>query len=439
MKKVLLFIVLLVPFMVYAEGTCDSTSVKIESIELKDITKYSSELDDPSTDNNSVNVGVQLNRVGDNARYELVLKNTSDEDYEINENTLNVDSDFISYSIELEDGSNVIKAGTSKKVYLVVKYDNRVPDNQYNAEGIFNDTKNVVVDLTNKETFVEQTIKAIEENPVTSTGIMLVIVAVVSGVVVLCIKKTKVRKYMVLLIPVVLLIPCYVSAICKCEIKINSNVLIEKSFSGTIYRTNSELVFDNELLVPHDVELWYGSIEYGNEGYHYNFHDRIYYYLTEKDCLKDIKAEFDREGYDEEDGDRYFCEARTMQIGTDTYVSDSLESNEIFYLKHVVVDGMVTKTYVCHYRANKETCISNNHDENVNIMRDAYGENNCNEQTSDIDEDTRGYYCKYRVNATGGEDSIYSYNNGDFAGWYCGINCYSVNGMSWCELGNCPV
>ena len=346
MKKVLLFLFLfIVPFLVYAEDSCDSTSIKIESIEVENKSSNVVENNKPSFDVNNLNVYLSFKSVGDNIKYKVLLYNTTDVDYEIDKNSLSVNSDYINYTIEIEDGSTIIKAGESKNVYLLVKYAKEVDEDKL-ENGIYNDNKSVVVNLANEE---KDLIKAIENNPYTSTGIILIIVALVSGIVFIIVKKTKVRKYMILLIPVLLLIPYYVYAICKCEIKIESKVVIDKTFTGTIYRTSSDLLKDGSSIHLHEEAGWCIS----EDG---------------KNCVSDSKIDYFSDSF--ESCNSFvdlmasmspvpeLCIEKNYSFGSDNYTLSVSEIDKSVYLKHDIEKDIVKNSYLCFVdEENREACI----------------------------------------------------------------------------------
>lgn len=63
-----------------------------------------------------------MSKVGDNIKYKFVIKNDSLEDYEIDKTSLNINSDYINYSFETNDNSNIVRANSSKNVTLIVEY-----------------------------------------------------------------------------------------------------------------------------------------------------------------------------------------------------------------------------------------------------------------------------------------------------------------------------
>ena len=422
MKRYLLFILLLlIPFIVYAEDSCNPNNIKIESIELKEKSDNVEENSEPISNGNSVNVDLKVNRVGDTATYELLVKNISDEDYEINKSSLSVGSDFVNYSLKTEDGDNIIKAGKSKVIYLEVKYANAVPEDKFDASGVYNDNKNVVVDLTNKGNALI--------NPVTSTGIILLVIALGSVLIFIIVKKTKVKKYMVLLIPFILIIPYYVYAICKCEIKVESNVVVEKLFTGTVYRNNDFHLKNGESFLQKTVWCIARDSEclLNDEGVRYIS-------LFKDTCEEDILLFSDTS---------IKCLETKVTLDEYNFLNEPKE-NWTYYLKHEIKDNIVKKTYVCYKYNNQEYCLKDNtndnfYEDNKTMLKDSLGESKCNDIDTSTGENVEpGYRCvddiiRYHYYMY---DYYTSHNNGDVSVFIdcigaCGID---KDGNSWCSI-----
>ena len=214
MKRIILFLLLLfTPFVVFAE-TCDY-NISIDSIELITKSNGVKELQKASTNGMNINLYLSMNDVGDNAKYEIVIKNSSNSDYELDNANIGINDKYINYVIALNDGSNVIKAKSSKSGTLIVTYKKQVPDNKFDS-GTYNAGKTI---------YYSSGIK----NP--STGINLFISILFLSLIVmvslyLVYKKRKINLMILLL--GMLFIPIGVLAVCKMTIMINSNITIVK-------------------------------------------------------------------------------------------------------------------------------------------------------------------------------------------------------------------
>ena len=124
MKKIMFYICLLfMPFFVLAEDTCNQDDIKIESIVLDSSNGNIEETSNPNTDNNQVNLGLKMNVIDDSITYKIVITNTSNQDYTFDKNSLS--TDYVNYAITYEDGSDIVKAGESKVIFLTVNYSNK--------------------------------------------------------------------------------------------------------------------------------------------------------------------------------------------------------------------------------------------------------------------------------------------------------------------------
>ena len=216
MKKLLLLIVLfLFPFMVFAKDTCDSNDIKIQSIELENYTDNIEEVSDANVEGKSIQLGFKMIEVGDEIEYKILLKNTSNKDYYLNDKIFNINSSYIKYSFVSDDNSNVIKSGKEKVVYLKIKYNKEVPDELTN-NNLYNQSEVVSLKILDENPII---------NPLTGKGLLfyLIIIIVIIGLIYL-----KKKKVVMLLL---LFIPFGVYAICDYQIDISTDIEIEKKLS----------------------------------------------------------------------------------------------------------------------------------------------------------------------------------------------------------------
>ena len=259
-KKIILiitFILLLFPFGANAT-TCDPEKVNITSITLEEKSEKVEELEEAKAEGRNINVNLRMTEVGDSIRYKIEVSNESDDEYEINEKSFGFNTDYLNYSIESEDESNVVKGKSTKTFYLKVEYKNEVPENLF-VNGVFNDNSNMLVSMsTEKEDINETNIETIN-NPNTGDTIILFIAIFITSLIVLIILVRKMKissNMMILLVGSLLLLPLSVSALCcTVEIEIKSTVEIVKPKQLVNY-----IVFYNdaetgeELVSPKTVE-----------------------------------------------------------------------------------------------------------------------------------------------------------------------------------------
>ena len=229
MKKLILPIILMmmfIPFFVNAE-TCDTDKISISSITVESKSDSVEELDEASASGKNINLNLSMSEVGDNINYKIIVKNDSNDDYELDKNSFNISSDYIGYILEAEDNSNIVKANSSKTMYLKFEYKTEVPEEEFES-GTYNDNKTMTVNLsTGDTTNVPDTIK----NPntgVQSYILVLIIILILSGTLYILLKEKKYVNFMVLLICTAIIIPVSVYAICNYEIRVESNIIINK-------------------------------------------------------------------------------------------------------------------------------------------------------------------------------------------------------------------
>ena len=229
---IFLLLVMILPIAVIAE-TCDSNSVKIESIKVKAANGNAKEVTEATKNGTAVNVDLDMLEVGDSIVYETVVKNSSNEDYYLDESYLIVDTDYMEYSITSEDDSNLIPASSSKNFDIKVKYRKAVDDAAY-VSGKYTDTNNLLLSLQTES-----------KNPFTADYIAIYLSIFYLSVFVLMylfIKRKKIEETVILLL-VALLLPLSVNALCKTQITVNSKVNIEKKELSTFHLECSPIEF----------------------------------------------------------------------------------------------------------------------------------------------------------------------------------------------------
>ena len=211
------------PFIVNAE-TCNKDDISITSINLEKKNGRIEEKSEAKIEDKNINLDLNMTSVGDSIIYKLEVKNDSDEDYELDKNSINVESDYVSYSFETEDNSKIIEAKSRKTVYLKVSYDVKVPDEAFKGD-TYNEDKQMVVNLSSNN-----------EEPVnvpdtwTISYIVVGIFLIISlGVMYKYMGSNRLNLFTILFISsIYVLIPITVNAICKCEISVDSKVEIHK-------------------------------------------------------------------------------------------------------------------------------------------------------------------------------------------------------------------
>ena len=242
-----LLILLLIPFIVLAEE-CDISKITITSMEQNSIEGNTEVISEPTFKDRSISLNLKMYEVGDSITYDITIKNDSNEDYMIDEDTFKTDSDYIEYSLVIDDNNNVVKANSSKNISLMVTYkkeidDNLLSNNKYDASNSLKISLNTKekekeLDIITTDN-IKESVDPVEvsnktnntkiDNPLTSDSIKLITIILLTAIAIVfftIINKKKYNKYLILILSIMLLPVVY--AICKCDIEVESKIEIEK-------------------------------------------------------------------------------------------------------------------------------------------------------------------------------------------------------------------
>ncbi|MBR6133606.1 MAG: BspA family leucine-rich repeat surface protein [Bacilli bacterium] len=240
MKKILLFIILLIPFYVYAEDSCSQDDIQIESITLDSTQGNIEQTSEPTNDNNSINLGLKANVIDDNAVYKVVIKNTSNQDYTFDKSSLS--TDYLNYDITYEDNSDIVKAGESKTIYLKVHYATK-PATTDLTNGVVTTQPKVTFNLQKEEevkTIIEEVVNAIT-NPNTGDKVLIYLGLLIISLIItfILLRKYKKAKLTTMLITTFLITTQIVKAVCTCQLNINTELEIDAK--EAIFLTGKEV------------------------------------------------------------------------------------------------------------------------------------------------------------------------------------------------------
>ncbi|MBR4178765.1 MAG: BspA family leucine-rich repeat surface protein [Bacilli bacterium] len=216
MRKVVLTIMLFFMFLplIYGES-CDVNKISIDSISIEEMTGSVSEKNNASINGNSINLDLSMSNVGDSITYRIVVKNDSNENFEIDETDLNTKSDYIKYYFDNED-SVIVKAKSTKTISLKAEYENEVPTSL-----IQNDVYKEKEDFS----FVISTLT----NPKTGDrAFMLICIILILSIVAFLFLKNEKRISVLNILIILIIIPMAVYATCKVDVMIESNIEIKK-------------------------------------------------------------------------------------------------------------------------------------------------------------------------------------------------------------------
>ena len=242
MKKFVIGLLLFMLFIPFIKAdNCDVNNISISSIEIDSKTDNVTELEEASVSGRNVNVNVNMTSVGDNIKYKMVVHNASNDDYSLSKNSFSISSDYVDYSIETEDNSNIVKGNSNKVVFLNVEFKNEVPEEAFQS-GKFNDNKTVTMNLSTGNGVV---------NPKTGAKpyiLIITIVLIVSCSVFVILRRKKYSKLMGLIIGVLVIIPISVYALCEVDISVESSVEISKNpmlcFNGKYIEYRADMTWE---------------------------------------------------------------------------------------------------------------------------------------------------------------------------------------------------
>ena len=379
---IILFCLFFIPYIVKAE-TCEIDKIKLDSITIDNKSDNIAELDTATINNKNINLNLSMSEVGDNITYKIIVKNDSDEDYELDKNSLNINSEYIDYSLEFEDNTNIIKANSNKIIFLKVVYKNGVPEESF-VSGAFNDNKTIKLNLsTNNPTNIQDLLK----NPNTGNLYLLIIVLLFIITLLPFLKKIKHNKYIILILGTTIIIPIYVQALCKCDIEIESKIRIDKP-------------------VEEDGLYLYGRI----------------YNVSIGDSINITKIE--DQNLIEQYGDTLYAVGEAG-LSTDKDLMFNIFSRDPVFFKYKIKDNIIKEISIEYLFNNIQYSLvynPSNYESNKQVLKDSFGENNCFSHNND-----NYYYCQ--IGITGGNANI----NGDIDIFINNFSCYISQNKTYCS------
>ncbi len=209
MKKLLILLVLLlVPFVVKAD---DIEIKKIEVVEKSDDVEVNS---DPVYKDGKLSFDLSFTNVSDFVKFKITIKNNTEEDLEVDETPQYGKNKYIKYTIIYDEKNNLLKAGEEKVLYILATYDTEIPVDEFD-NGEYNEQGNV-------ELFIDNT-----KNPLTLSGVPLIMIGVLGLSIVSFILLRRQRKAILAITLVALVtIPIVTYAARKVNFSISSKIYI---------------------------------------------------------------------------------------------------------------------------------------------------------------------------------------------------------------------
>lgn len=242
MKKLIntiILFILLIPSIVNA-NSCDIDKLIIKSITLEEKSEGTKELNDANFENNTINLNLTMSEVNDYANYKIIITNDSKDEYEINNDLFNINSDYIEYNISSEDNSNIVKPKSDKTIDLIVKYKKAVPNENFDT-GLFSELKQLNIDLSTETNNIIN-----PETGIKKYVLFFIIIVFMIGLYFVITNK-KYNKLALLIILSIITIPYYVSAICKSSFTIDSSIqIMNDDFTGRpFYNVNLRKYYEH--------------------------------------------------------------------------------------------------------------------------------------------------------------------------------------------------
>lgn len=344
MKKIILLLLIFMTFIpVVNSKTCDNHNIIIESITLESKDESVTEVSEATIEGQKIKLDLSMSKTNDNAVYKVVIKNNSNENYDIDKKALKFDSEYIDYSIETEDNSNTIKPKSSKILTLKISYTKDIPEDKY-EDGTYFDNKTIVVNLSNEQAYG---ILSSLTNPKTGFQFILLLISIVLifGLSVFMILTKRKKAPFIFLIAVMIIIPISVYASCKYEVEIVSKIKIEQPpFTGIIYRNNNNSVMVGDSIRPKTFWIIKDTA---------NITSIDGEYLSKSACEEEIDNNL-RLGWVIPESNLY-CEKYIKSAGS--YALSASELNKRYYIKNEVVNNIITKQQVC-FVTDKEVCLN---------------------------------------------------------------------------------
>ena len=240
MNKIKNILIVIIMMMFVSIVDVDAAGVTIKSIKLIDHTGSATEISEPKVSGLNINFDLAFAALNDSATYEVVLNNPTNKEYEINTDKKFGPSNYISYTYELKDKTNRIKANSEVTLNIIIKYEHAVPPSEL-VNGQYVENNDLGITLLN------------EENPSTANNLILIaIILLISLGLTLIMKKSK-RKNQLIVLIALLLVPVTVFALEKLTLTVTTKIIVgemydvyyQKTFVKESELNNGEYYYDN--------------------------------------------------------------------------------------------------------------------------------------------------------------------------------------------------
>ena len=229
-RLLLLSIIFLVPFMVFAESKVENTNhsgdVYIASSELIKLSDGVEEVEKPTLKDLNVKFNIRFSEVNQSIEYKLIIKNTSNKDYNISTDNSFNKSDYITYNFKYDDGSDIIKANSEEEMLVTIVYTKEVPDNKLTDGKFIEDNAmslNLSDEITNPSTILQR------------YGVNILLIIITCVVAFYFLKTKNIKNSLKVLLLGLMLIPLTARSLDSIKVTIDSHVEVEKSSEFCYY------------------------------------------------------------------------------------------------------------------------------------------------------------------------------------------------------------
>ncbi len=239
MKKIGYLVLIIVLSFVFVSNVYAKDKVEIKSIELDSKSPSTRILNDVTTDGLEISFDLGFVNVDDYAKYKIVLKNNTNEEYTIAEDIAFEESDYIGYTYEI---NGKLLPNDEQTVYLNIYYKNLIED-ELITDKSHNETNKLVLKILNKNGEVVNPKTGVYSIP---TLLIIVIVLAIVGFIYI-VKTKKISKFSTLVFVLFLFIPMIVYATTSSKItmgvkaKISQEYFVMLSYEGTLLFTDEDL------------------------------------------------------------------------------------------------------------------------------------------------------------------------------------------------------
>ena len=223
-KLLLLSLIFLVPFMVFAEDKVENTNhsgdVYIASSELIKASDGVEEIENPTLKDLNVKFNIRFSEVNQSIEYKLIIKNTSSKDYNISTDNSFNKSDYITYNFKYDNGSDIIKANSEEEMLITITYTKEVPSDKLTDGKFIEDnvmSLNLSDEITNPSTILQR------------YGVNILLIIITCVVAFYFLKTKNIKNSLKVLILGLILIPLATRALDTIEVTIDSHVEVEKT------------------------------------------------------------------------------------------------------------------------------------------------------------------------------------------------------------------